>query len=295
MKYAYYPGCSSRSTEKEYEDSAKAICKVLDVELVEIPDWNCCGAGDGVYSFKPLFSFALGARNLAIAEKMQMNIVTPCSSCCFTLNRINKILNEDSVTKSKVNEALANVGFNYKGNAKVWHLASILLSDKVLQKMKERVKIQLNSLKVAPYYGCYLVRPPGLCSFDDPEHPTKLDNLIETLGASKVDYYGKIKCCGSFLGITDEEIVLKMSKEILLNAKNAGADCLATACPLCHINLDARQKDIESRFDIKINLPVLHFTQLIGLALGIAPKDLGLEHNCVSPKRIYPLIVSGTS
>ena len=134
-----------------------------------------------------------------------------------------------------------------------------------------------------------LVRPPEICNFDDPEHPTRFDNLVETIGASKVDYYGKTRCCGSFLGITDEELALKMSKDILLSAKNSGANCLATACSLCHINLDARQKDIESRFDIKINLPVLYFTQLIGLALGIELKQLGLQRNCVSPRKIYPL------
>jgi heterodisulfide reductase subunit B len=289
MKYAYFPGCSRHSTGKEYEDSAKSVCKFLDIELVELPDWNCCGSGDAIYSFKPLFSISLGARNLAIAEKMQMDIVTPCNSCYFTLNRINKILKENSDTKTKVNEALASLGFNYNGNTRVWHLASILLSDKVLQKIKETVRNQLTNLNVASYYGCYLIRPPGICNFDDPEHPTRMDDLIETLGASKVDYYGKTRCCGSFLGITNEKIALKMSKDILLSAKDAGADCLATACAMCHLNLDARQKDIESRFDVKLNIPVLHFTQLIGLALGIEPEKIGLNRNCVSPRKILPL------
>jgi len=263
MKYAYYPGCSSTSTEKEYDESTKAICKVLDIELVEVPDWNCCGATDGVYSFKPLYSIALAARNLAITSKMQMDIVTPCSACYFTLNRTNKILREGvrARKKTKVNEALANIGFNYHGSVRVWHLADILLSDIVLHKIKEKVKIQLTNLNVASYYGCYLVRPPEICNFDDPEHPTRL----------------------------------KMSKDILLSAKNSGANCLATACPLCHFNLDARQKDIESRFDIKINLPVLHFTQLVGLAFGIEPKQLGLQRNCVSPRKIYPLTMTSVS
>jgi heterodisulfide reductase subunit B2 len=295
MKYAFYPGCSSQSTEKEYEDSTKAICKALDIELVEVPDWNCCGAIDAVYSFKPLYSIALAARNLAIAEKMQMDIVTPCSACYFTLNRTNKILREDAGTKSKVDEALGNAGLHYNGNVRVRHFASILLSDIGLQKIKEKVKVQLTNLKVASYYGCYLVRPPEICNFDDPEHPKRLDELVETLGASKVDYYGKTRCCGGSLGITDEEIILKTSKDILLSAKNSGANCIATACPLCHLNLDARQKDIESRFNIKINLPVLHFTQLVGLAFGIEPKQLGLQRNCVSPKEIYPLTAISVS
>ena len=285
MKYAFYPGCSSHSTEKEYEESAKAICEVLGIDLVEVPDWNCCGSIDAVYSFKPLYSIAFAARNLAITEKMQMDMVTPCSACYYTLKRINKLLREDAGLKRNVNEALAEVGYKYTGSVKVLHLAEILLSDKVLPKIKEKVKIQLTNLNVASYYGCYLVRPPEICHFDDPDHPTRLDNLVETLGASKVDYYGKTRCCGASLGITEEEIVLKMSKDILVSAKNSGATCLITACPLCHLNLDARQKDIESHFDIKIDLPVLHFTQLIGLAFGIEPKQLGLQRNCVSTKK----------
>jgi heterodisulfide reductase subunit B len=130
--------------------------------------------------------------------------------------------------------------------------------------------------------------------FDNPEHPTRLDELAETLGASKVDYYGKTRCCGAALGFTDEEIMLKMSKDILLSAKDAGANCMVTACPLCHLNLDARQKDIESRFDVKIDLPVLYFTQLIGLAFGMEPKQIGLQRNCVSPRKILPLTVAST-
>jgi heterodisulfide reductase subunit B len=295
MKYAFYPGCASHSTAKDYDDSTKAICKVLDIELVEIPDWNCCGCIDAVYSFKPLYSIALAARNLAITKKMQMDIVTPCSACYFTLNRTNKILREDAKTKRKVDEALANLGFNYHGSVRVWHLADILLSDRVLQKIKEKVKNQLTNFNVASYYGCYLVRPPEICNFDDPEHPTRLDNLVETLGAIKVDYYDKTRCCGASLGFTDTELALKMSKDILLSAKNSGANCIATACHMCHLNLDTRQKDIESHFDIKLNLPVLYLTQLIGLALGIEPKQLGLQRNSVSPKKIYPVTMISVS
>jgi heterodisulfide reductase subunit B len=295
MKYAFYPGCSVKSNAKEYEQSAKAISKVLDIELVEMPDWNCCGAIDAVYSFKPLFSSALAARNLAIAEKMQADVTTLCSACYFTLSRTNQILKEDTETKRRVDEALKSAGASYKGGVRVKHFAEALLSDIGLEKIKEKVNVQLTNLNVASYYGCLLVRPPKICNFDNPEHPTRLDEMVEVLGASRVNYYGKTRCCGASLGITDEEMVLKMSKDILLSAKNAGANCIITACPLCHFNLDARQKDIESRFNIKINLPVLHFTQLVGLAFGIDPKQLGLQKNCVSPKEIYPLTATSAS
>jgi len=295
LKYAFYPGCSSQSTAKEYESSVKAISKVLGIELVEVSGWNCCGAIDAVYSFRPLYSIALAARNLAIAEKMQMDLATPCSACYFTLSRVNRILKEDIGTKSKVDEALKIAGLSYDGGVKVRHFADVVFSDIGLQRIEEKVKAPLTGLNVASYYGCFLVRPSDICSFDNPEHPTRLDELAMALGASKVDYYGKTRCCGASLGFTDEEIMLKMSKEILLSAKNAGANCMSTACPLCHFNLDARQKDIESHFDVKIDLPVLHFTQLMGLAFGIEPKQLGLSRNCVSPTKISPLTVARAS
>ncbi len=290
MKYAYFPGCSLRSTAKEYGESSKAISKALDIELVEIPDWNCCGTVDAVYSFKPLYSIALAARNLALAEKMQMDIVTPCTACHFTLSRANKILKEDAGTKSKVDEALKNAGLSYGGGVKVRHFAEAILSDVGLPKIKEKVKVPLSSLKVAAYYGCLLVRPPDICNFDSPEHPKRLEELIETLGASTVEYYGKTKCCGASLGITDEEIGLKLSKDVLVNAKNAGADCMITACTLCHLNLDARQKDIESHFDVKLDLPVLYFTQLMGMAFGMDAEEVGLQRNCVSSEKILSTI-----
>lgn len=290
-QYAFYPGCAVHSSSTEYGDSCKAISKVLDVELVEIAGWNCCGAIDAVYSYKPLYSVALAARNLSLAERMQMEIVTLCSACYYTLSRTNKLLQEDSGMKSKVEEALSSAQLNYEGGVKVRHFLEVLLSDVGLEKIGEKVKIPLTNLNVASYYGCYLVRPRELTNFDDSEHPTRLDELVETLGASKVEYYGKTRCCGASLGITDEEVMLELSKIILLNAKEAGASCMVTACPLCHFNLDAKQKDIEAKFDLEIDLPILHFTQLIGLAFGLEPKELGLHKNVVSPKKILPQIV----
>jgi len=286
MKYAFYPGCAVHHSSKEYGESCHAISRVLDIELTEIPDWSCCGAIDAVYSYKPLSSVALVARDLALAEKMGMDVVTLCSACYYTLNRTNKFLKENSELKGKVDAALSSAGLSYGGNVKVRHFLEALMTDVGLQKIKEKVKTPLTALNVASYYGCFLVRPAYLTSFDDPEHPKSLDDLVETLGASKVDYYGKIRCCGASLGITDENVMLEMSKNILLSAKDAGANCVITACPLCHFNLDAKQKDIESKFDIKIDLPILHFTQLIGLAFGIEPKELGLNKNLVVPNKI---------
>lgn len=288
MKYAYYPGCSVHSSAKEYGDSTKAVCKALGIELVEISDWNCCGAIDAVYSYEPEYSVALAARNLALAEKMQTDIVTVCSACYFTLARTNKLLKENSEVRAKVTEALSAIGLSYSGGVKVRHLLELLLTDVGLEKIKAQVKVPLNSLNVASYYGCLLVRPVDLTHFDDPEHPVRLDELAEALGASKVDYYSKTKCCGASMAVTDEKVMLELSKRILLDAKNAGANVMVTACPLCQFNLDAKQVDIESRFATKIGLPILYFTQLIGLAFGIDNKALGIDKNVVSPLQIIP-------
>lgn len=286
MKYIFYPGCAVHSSSREYEDSCKAVSKILDVELVEIPDWNCCGAIDAVYSYKPDYSIALAARNLALAEKIGMDVVTLCSACYFTLSRANKLLAENAETRNTVQTALSNIGLNYNGHVKVRHYLEALLTDVGLEKIKEKVKMGLTTLNIASYYGCLLVRPPELAKFDNPEHPTRMDELVETLGASKVEYYSKTKCCGASLGMTEESVMLKLARNILLDAKNAGANCVITACPLCQFNLDARQRDIESKFDLKIDLPILHFTQLMGLAFGLEPKELGLKKNVVSPDKI---------
>lgn len=286
MKYAFYPGCAVHSASKEYGDSCKAVSDVLGVELVEIPDWNCCGAIDAVYSYKPRYAVALDARNLALAEKMGTDITTLCSACYYTLSRTNQLLRDDSKLKSQVNKALGSIDLNYSGNVKVRHFLEVILCDVGLEKVAEKVKHPLTTFNVAPYYGCFLVRPPDLITFDDSDHPTRLEELSETLGASSIDYYGKTRCCGASLGVTTEKVMLELSKNILLSAKDAGANCMITACPLCHFNLDAKQKDIESKFDIKIDLPVLHFTQLMGLAFGIEPRELGLHKNCVSPNNL---------
>jgi heterodisulfide reductase subunit B len=251
-------------------------------------EWNCCGAIDAVYSYEPKYSLALAARNLALAEKMQTDIVTLCSACYFTLARTNKLFHENAEVKAKITEALSSVGLSYSGNVKVRHMLEAMLTDVGLEKIKSKVKVPLNSYNVASYYGCFLVRPTEIARFDDPEHPTRMDDLVEALGASKVDYYSKTKCCGASMAVTDEKTMLELSKRILMDAKNSGANCMITACPLCHFNLDAKQKDIENKFSQKIGLPILHFTQLMGLAFGIDNKELGLNKNVVSPHNILP-------
>jgi heterodisulfide reductase subunit B len=292
MKYAYFPGCSIHSSAKEYAMAANAVNKKLDVEFVEIPDWNCCGAIDAVHAYNPVLSISLSARNLAIAESMKMDIVTLCSACFFTLSRAQNMLGENAGMKSRVEKAINDAGLKYTGGVKVRHYMDILANDVGFDKIRQQVKVPLKGLKVAPYYGCLIVRPSGIQRFDDREHPTSMDKVIEALGAEAVYYPDKTRCCGASLAITDEEVMMEMAKAPLLTAKNAQADCIVTPCPMCHFNLDAKQKDIESHFDIGIGLPVLYITQLIGLAFGLPSKELGLHRNIVSPHKILEKLKS---
>ncbi|MFQ6068128.1 MAG: CoB--CoM heterodisulfide reductase iron-sulfur subunit B family protein [Candidatus Bathyarchaeia archaeon] len=286
MKYAYFPGCSIKSTAREYGVSCKAISKVLDIELVEIPDWNCCGAMDTVYAYDPVLSLSLSARNMALAETMKMDIVTLCSACYFTLSRANKLLHENQELKEKVDKKLHDAGLKYVGDVKVRHYLDILVNDIGFDEIGSHVKTPLDGLKVASYYGCMLVRPPDIVSFDNPEHPQSMDKLVEVLGGKAANYIDKVRCCGASLGLTEEEVMMNMTKELLVSAKNANAECIIVPCPMCHFNLDAKQKDIESTFDLKFRIPVLYFTQLMGIAFGLDPKNLALNKNFVSPSAL---------
>lgn len=286
MKYAYFPGCSIEASAHEYGMSCMAVNRVLGIELVEIPDWNCCGSIDAVHAYNPELSLALSARNFSLAEAMNMDIVTLCSACFFTLSRASRMLHEDTHLKATVDKTINDAGLKFTGEAKVRHYLDVLINDVGSLKIAEKVKVPLKTLKVAPYYGCLLVRPPQVKSFDDPEHPKSMDRIIEALGAHALDYHDKTRCCGASLVLTDESVMLEMTKDVLLSAKAMGADCIATPCPMCHFNLDAKQADVEDRFDLKIDMPILYITQLMGIAFGLNPKDLGLGRNVVSLKKI---------
>jgi heterodisulfide reductase subunit B len=263
-----------------------AVNKVLGIELVEIPDWNCCGSIDAVHAYNPELSLSLSARNFSIAEAMNMDIVTLCSACFFTLSRARKMLHEDPTLKGAVDKIINDAGLKFTGEIKVRHYLDVLINDVGPSKIAEKVKMPLKGLKVAPYYGCLLVRPPQVRSFDDPEHPKSMDRIVEALGAQSLDYPDKTRCCGASLVLTDESVMLEMTKDLLLSAQAIGADCIVTPCPMCHFNLDAKQERVKNRFDLKIDMPILYFTQLMGIAFGLNPKELGLGRNVVSLKKI---------
>jgi heterodisulfide reductase subunit B len=281
--YSYYPGCSSEATAKALGLSTKAVAKALDMDLFELEDWNCCGTTP--YSgVDELEATCVASRNLALAEKRGLDLVTSCSSCYVTLNKANLLLAEQPELKKQVDEALAVANLEYRGGIRVRHFADILLNDINPQVLSSKVRRSLDGLRVAPYYGCQLVRPGY--GFDNPESPQSLDILVRSVGAEAVPFPLKAACCGGSLIIPEMDLALGLIYKILGNAQQNGAQCLVTPCPLCQTNLDAYQSKIEGKFKVKFDLPVLFLSQLVGVALGIAPKALGLEKNIVSPMKI---------
>jgi len=282
--YAYYPGCSMKATGVPIELSALAIAKPLDMELLEIEDWTCCGSSPfgGVNKVEAI---SIAARNLALAEKTGLDLVTPCSSCYIVLSEAASLIKENPQLATTVRDALAAVGLEYQGTVRVRHLVEVLFNDIGTEAMAAKVVKPLDGLKVACYYGCQQVRPKY--GFDDPEMPQWLDLMAESLGAEPVPFPLKARCCGSSAVTSQADVALELINKLLANASANGAQCIAsTTCPLCHTNLDACQGMARRRFKANYNLPVLAITQLIGVALGLDYKALGLDKNVVSPKKV---------
>ena len=281
-KYAYFPGCSLQSTAKEYDISTREVSRALGMELVEIPDWICCGATPA-HITNHLLSIALPVKNIIMARKQGMDLVTCCAACFSRLKVANKIMREDKAHREKVNEIVED---QYEGEVKIRHFLDILVNEYGLDKIKERVKKKLKGLKIASYYGCLLTRPPEVVQFDDPESPMSMDNLMESLGAEAVSWPYKTECCGASYSLTKTKIVLRLSRDILRMAKDEGAEAIAVACPLCQSNLDMRQMQIEKKYGEEFCMPIFYFTQLVGLALGVEAKKLGLNKHMVNPMNL---------
>ena len=285
--YSYYPGCSAEATAAGLGLSVEVIAKPLDMELIELEGWTCCGSTP-YGSLDELESIVIAARNLALAEKTGLDLVTPCSSCYVTLNKARIQLEDHPHLMAQVNEALSVSNLGYHGNLRIRHLVDVLVDDITPEVIASKVKRPLNGLKVAPYYGCQLVRPHF--GTDDTEFPHSLDRLGTCLGAEAVPYPLKARCCGGALIIPEKDLALGLIRKLLGNALENGAQCITTPCPLCQTNLDAYQSQVNSKFKTSYKLPVLFITQLIGLALGIAPASLGLSTNIVSPGEVLDYI-----
>jgi heterodisulfide reductase subunit B len=283
MRYAYYPGCSLHSMAKDYDASARAVCQALGIELLEIPGWNCCGASSG-HMTSELLSTALPVRDLIAAQQMGMDVAVCCAACYSRLRTANRTMRSND--RELVHQVDQVVGATYRGESQVQHLLQIVIEAYGLDALQAKVTTKLEGLKVAAYYGCLLVRPPELVAFDDPDHPTCMEKLITTLGAEPVDWPYKTECCGAGLSLTRTEMVLKLCHDIYAMALSAGAECLMVACPLCHANLDMRQMQVNRAYKTDMYLPVLYFTQLIGLALGMEAKKLGLDKSLVNSQKL---------
>jgi len=290
LSFVYFPGCSLHAAAIEYDMATKAVCKALGIDIAEMEDWNCCGA-TAAYAVDRFLSLALPARDLAIADKEKKDILAPCAACYHFLARANEMLREKPKLKEKTNKVLASVGLEYKGLIEVRHPLDVIINDYDLENIRKKVVKPLTGLKVAPYYGCLMLKPPKFCKFDNPENPQTLDKLAVAVGAEVVPWQEwKTRCCGGALQMIKEDAMMELTRRILVKAEEYGADCIVTACPFCHMNLDMMQPKINAMFDLKLHVPVLYFSQLLGLALGLSPKELGLDKVKVSPKKIVEAI-----
>jgi len=280
MKFAFYPGCSLESSAKEYRASTELVARSLGIELEEIPGWICCGSTPAHMADRTL-SIALPAHTLLLASRMGTEgVLVSCASCYGRLKAANHALAADPELRRRVAGA---IGAPYAGEVPVFHVLEAIARVAGQPGFDEKIKRKLKGLKVANYYGCLLVRPPEVTGFDDPENPVMMDRLVSALGAEPVKWRSKVECCGAALAFTNAEVVLKLSGEILEDAKESGADVVAVACPLCQSNLDLRQGNVEKYLGVDLEVPVLYFTQLLGLALGYSAGALGLGKHIISP------------
>jgi heterodisulfide reductase subunit B len=278
--YAYYPGCSLEHSAASYDRSIRAVFEALGVELHEIPDWNCCGA-TMYMSVKKVVGYAISARNLALAQEMKLDVCAPCSSCYTILRKTNRHMVSDPKRRDKINTALGAANLHYDGQVKVRHPLDILVNDVGIEKIRAQAKASLAGVCVAPYYGCQIVRPHGY--FDDRDDPTTMDRLFTALGAEVVPYPGKVRCCGGMLMTTEEDVGLKLTHGLLTAAEENGAQIIATACPLCQINLEVYQGEINKAFHTRFSMPVVYFSHLVGVALGLSPASLGMDTFIIPP------------
>jgi len=282
MKYAYYPGCSAESTARDQYMSVSEVAKALDIELIEPKGWTCCGSTPAHHTDK-LLSIALPAANLLMAKKMGLDMVVFCAAC---YNRM-KVANHEIQTNPEIRkEVSATLGEDYDGSVKVRHFVEVLIKDIGVKKLQEVFTHSLDGLKVASYYGCLLVRPQEVTNFDDPENPTIMDSLVTIMGGESIDWPHKVECCGGGFALTRTDIVVELSNSILGMAKLSGAECVTVACPMCQVNLDLRQSDINKAKGKDYNIPVVYISQLVGLCLGISSDKLGMDKCVVSPKSI---------
>lgn len=283
-QFGYYPGCALHGSSNDYESSVRACLKTLGVPLVELDDWICCGA-TAAHSMNHLLSVALPARNLGIAERDGYGeVLAPCPMCSMELLKARSALAEDAALRKQIGEIVETP---VAGTTDVINLIQVF--ERIgLDKIKELVKKPLDNIEAACYYGCLLTRPAKVLRFDDPEHPSAMERVLEALGAATVTWGAATECCGAGLTMANEDTVLDLSNKVLANAAAHGANCVVVACPMCHVNLDMKQGDIERSRGVRHDLPIYYLSDLVGLALGLDEKTLGVDRHFVvkTPVRV---------
>jgi succinate dehydrogenase cytochrome b subunit len=295
VRLAYYPGCVAQESGKELDQSTRWVCDRLGIELVAFPNFSCCGSGF-VDEANETLNVALNARNLAIAERAGLDLLTICSTCTGMLTLANRRL-EDPAMRSRVDGALQQIGLRYGGRTRVRHLLEVLTTDIGLDALRAKVRRPLTGLKVGAFYGCHLLRPQGEMRSESAEEPHRFEDLIAALGATPVFYRGRVMCCGFPILFVKEPTANRIAGTQIDDARAHGAEAMATPCPLCHISLDSFQNKAAQAVGHALDMPIFHLPQLVGLALGASPEELGLPRHLVSTEsalaRIGPVAVPG--
>jgi succinate dehydrogenase / fumarate reductase cytochrome b subunit len=283
MKYALFTGCVAKGAGRELMAATDLACEKLGIELVEMTDAACCGAGV-IGEDNPMVADMLNARTFALAEEQGLDIMNICTTCQGVHRKAQRKLDGSPEYKKKVNAELKkDTGREYKGSVKVRHFYEVLLQEYGIEKLKKQVVKPLQGLKLGAFYGCYATRPPEVNDLKDPDDPNELETIIEALGATPVKYDERLKCCGFPILMMNKENSLQLSGNAIVSAKEARVDAIVTPCPLCHLNLDAYQPEIESRLGKKLRMPILHIPQLVAMALGVPQADLRMKTHIVRP------------
>src|SRR5574340_108751 len=280
LKFALYPGCAAKGATPELYQSTMAIIGLLGIEVIELAASSCCGAGV-IGEADPDLALALNARTFAQAERLGLDIMTICGTCQGVMSAANRRLKQERATLDRINRILGQDGMAYGGGIQVKHLLWIAVRDIGLTRVADQVKTPFRDFRIAPFYGCYMLRPSWELGFDDPETPTSLEKIIRAVGGEPVAYAGRTKCCGFPIILEKEAIAVAMAGTNMKDARDHGADFMVTPCPLCHMSLDIYQERAGQAVKTTLNLPILHLPQLLGLAMGIPASELGLSRHLI--------------
>ncbi len=279
MKIAYYPGCVAQESGRELDMATRWVCRQLGIELVEFPSFSCCGSGF-MDEANMTLNVALNARNLAIAEKAGLDLLTICSTCQGMLNLANVKMREPAI-RARIDPVLAKLQISYGGNVRVKHLLEVLVHDIGIPAIREKVRRPLSGMNVGAFYGCHLLRPTLELGSESAEEPHSFEDLLSAIGATPVLYRGRVMCCGFPILFVKPETANRIAAHQIVDAREHGAHAMATPCPLCHISLDSFQNKAAASVGQKFEMPIFHLPQLVALALGASPEELGLSRHLV--------------